>query len=63
MKNEFIMSIFFGSSMKEVILDVAKFFALLFIGLFFIGLLRLMIIENKDFKLIFLPPILDMAGT
>lgn len=44
--------------MKEVILDVAKFFALLFIGL-----LRLMIIENKDFKLIFLPPILDMAGT
>ena len=58
MKNEFIMSRFFGSSMKEVILDVAKFFALLFIGL-----LRLMIIENKDFKLIFLPPILDMAGT
>ena len=57
------MSIFFGSSMKEVILDVAKFFALLFIGLFFIGLLRLMIIENKDFKLIFLPPILDVAGT
>ena len=49
--------------MKEVILDVAKFFALLFIGLFFIGLLRLMIMENKDLKLIFLPPILDMTGT
>ena len=46
MKNEFIMSAFFGSSMKEVILDVAKFFALLFIGLFFY--LSLKTVEADD---------------